>query len=78
MLVELDAKNVQIMVHAEVPSTGLSEISVFANVHLNGELGAGDGAVTLDLRAHVLLRWDDGGLTMFKIWLPDFGDLAIA
>ncbi|MDD1770103.1 MAG: hypothetical protein LUO79_03365 [Methanomassiliicoccales archaeon] len=80
VILGFDAKNVQAIVHVELPSCDISQIEAFANIHLKGALliGCGcDGVVSIDLKAHLLFGWDDGSLTMFKLWLPDLEDLEI-
>ena len=80
VILGLEAKNLQGVVHVELPSCDISEIEVFMNLHLNGALliGCGcGGVISIDLKAHVILGWDDGGITKLKVWLPDLDDLEL-
>ena len=77
VLLGIEAKNVQAVVHVDLPSGDLEGLEAFVNVHLNGVVCSDTCAFSIDLKAHLLLRWDDNGLTMFKVWLPDLSDLEL-
>ncbi len=70
----LEFRNLQIVAHVTVSECCLERAIV--NAHLNAEISSLPLDLEMDLKAHLLLHYVDGGLH-FKIWLPDLLDLPV-
>ena len=86
LTIDMDIKCFQFILHLRDISIGNDQIcidKVMVNTILRGEmtitseLGIDCLPIELDLWSHLLLKIQDGEMTMFKVWLPSwFGMLA--
>jgi hypothetical protein len=79
VIVGFDARVLQVLLHLEIRSLDVEGIDALANVHVNGAILLGDGeeAICLDLKFHLLLRFEEGEMTMLKVWLSNLDMLEL-
>jgi len=78
VLVEVDAKNAQVVAHLDIPLAGISGTEFMVHAHANADATiAGAGAGVVDFSFGVMLKYQAGELTGIKISLPGILDALI-
>ncbi len=79
-LVELDSRNMQLVAHLMIPSSGdIQQADLWLNFHTNSELvvyGESD-SMEVDLKVHVILTFSEGQFDLIKVQLPQLGDAQL-